>query len=90
MSALLNGLEPVIGWLLRVSAQAAVLILLILLVQAACGSRLAARWRYALWLLVLARLPSVSGIPGRRIPAPWERPPPPRPPPRPVLLAHFM
>ncbi|MGA2865836.1 MAG: M56 family metallopeptidase [Verrucomicrobiota bacterium] len=56
MPAMLNGVEPVVTGLLRVSGQAAVLVLLVLLVQAACGSRLAARWRYALWLLVVARL----------------------------------
>jgi bla regulator protein BlaR1 len=42
--------------LLKMSAQAALLILLVLAVQWLFGSRLQPRWRYALWLLVLLRL----------------------------------
>ncbi len=42
--------------LLKMSAQASILILLILVVQWCFGRRLAPRWRYALWLLVLLRL----------------------------------
>src|ERR1035441_10221251 len=43
-------------WLLKASWQAAVLILLVLTVQWAFGRRLSPRWRYGLWLLVVARL----------------------------------
>src|ERR1035437_1470407 len=43
-------------WLLKASWQAAVLILLVLIVQWAFGRRLSPRWRYGLWLLVVARL----------------------------------
>ena len=43
-------------WLLKASWQAAVLILLVLVVQWAVGRRLNPRWRYGLWLLVVARL----------------------------------
>src|SRR5512136_2454147 len=43
-------------WLLKASWQAAVLIVLVLGVQWTFGRRLAPRWRYALWLLVVARL----------------------------------
>src|ERR1035441_9885026 len=43
-------------WLLKASWQAAVLILLVLTVQWAFGQRLSPRWRYGLWLLVVARL----------------------------------
>src|ERR1039458_8189555 len=43
-------------WLLKASGQAAVLILLVLTVQWAFGRQLGPRWRYGLWLLVVARL----------------------------------
>lgn len=65
MAVILNELEPVVTWLLRLSAQAAVLILLILLIQTGCGSRLAARWRHALWLLVVVRLMLPVSLPSR-------------------------
>jgi beta-lactamase regulating signal transducer with metallopeptidase domain len=42
--------------LLKASWQAAVLILLVLVVQWAFGRRLSPRWRYGLWLLVVVRL----------------------------------
>src|ERR1035441_3328824 len=42
--------------LLKASWHAAVLILLVLTVQWAFGRRLSPRWRYGLWLLVIARL----------------------------------
>ncbi len=42
--------------LLKASWQAAVLILLVLAAQWAFGRRLSPRWRYGLWLLVVARL----------------------------------
>jgi bla regulator protein BlaR1 len=42
--------------LLKSSWQASVLIVLVLAIQWLCGRRLAPRWRYALWLLVIARL----------------------------------
>jgi bla regulator protein BlaR1 len=44
------------GWLLRASWQAAALAILVLAAQAVFRKKLSARWRYALWLLVLARL----------------------------------
>jgi beta-lactamase regulating signal transducer with metallopeptidase domain len=43
-------------WLLRASWQAGVLAILILAVQWLAGSRISARWRYNLWMLVLLRL----------------------------------
>lgn len=43
-------------WLLRTSGQAAVLVVLVLLVQWLLGERLGPRGRYALWWLVLIRL----------------------------------
>ena len=42
--------------LLKASWQGAVLILLLLAAQWAFGRRLSPRWRYGLWLLVVARL----------------------------------
>jgi beta-lactamase regulating signal transducer with metallopeptidase domain len=42
--------------LLKASWQAAVLVLLVLAAQWAFGRRLSPRWRYGLWLLVVARL----------------------------------
>ena len=44
------------GWLLRASWQAAALAVLVLAAQAVFRKKLTARWRYALWFLVLARL----------------------------------
>ena len=43
-------------WLLRASGQAAVLVMIVLLTQWLFKKSLNARWRYALWLLVVARL----------------------------------
>src|SRR6266850_3116518 len=42
--------------LLKISAQASILIVLVLAAQWVCGRRLQPRWRCALWLLVLLRL----------------------------------
>lgn len=44
------------AWLLRASLQGSVVIALVLLVQWLFRRTLSPRWRYALWLLVLARL----------------------------------
>ena len=43
-------------WLLRASWQAGVLAIVILVVQWLAGSRLSARWRDNLWMLVVLRL----------------------------------
>jgi beta-lactamase regulating signal transducer with metallopeptidase domain len=56
MTALLQLLEAIFGWLLAASWQASALALVVLLIQAIAGARLNPRWRYALWLLVLIRL----------------------------------
>lgn len=48
--------EGFLGWLWRSSWQAAVLVLLILAVQAMLGRRLQAYWRHALWWIVLMKL----------------------------------
>ena len=56
MNTILTELEPALAWLLRVSGQAAVLVVLILLLQTICRERLTPRWRYALWLLLVVRL----------------------------------
>jgi hypothetical protein len=52
----LRELEAIFSWLLTASSQASVLALLVGLLQMVLRSRLNPRWRYALWLLVMARL----------------------------------
>src|SRR5215469_6151603 len=42
--------------LLKISAEASILIVLVLAIQWLCGRHLQPRWRSALWLLVLLRL----------------------------------
>jgi beta-lactamase regulating signal transducer with metallopeptidase domain/DNA-binding beta-propeller fold protein YncE len=49
-------LSSFLGWLLRASWQASVLTVLVLAAQWAFRKKLSARWRHALWFLVLARL----------------------------------
>ena len=56
MTPLWDWVSPVFTGLLRVSGQAGVLVVLILLTQALLGKRLEPRWRCALWLLVVVRL----------------------------------
>jgi len=48
--------ETFLNWLLNTSLQAGLLVLVVLAVQALLRDRLSARWRYALWWLVLLRL----------------------------------
>ena len=53
----MNGLaQGWLSWLLLGTWQASVLVLVVLIAQTALGWRLSARWRCALWWLVLARL----------------------------------
>jgi beta-lactamase regulating signal transducer with metallopeptidase domain/thiol-disulfide isomerase/thioredoxin len=47
---------PGFGWLLQTSWQAAVLVLLVLVVQMVFRSKLSPSWRYGLWFLVIVRL----------------------------------
>src|SRR5437899_6652918 len=56
MQTLFPSLTALGGALLKVSAQASLLIALVLLVQWLGGKKLSPRVRYALWLLVVARL----------------------------------
>ena len=49
-------LSPFLGWLLRASWQASILTVIVLAAQWAFQKKLSARWRHALWFLVLARL----------------------------------
>ncbi|CAN5549284.1 hypothetical protein BH10PLA2_BH10PLA2_18620 [soil metagenome] len=51
-----QALDTAQKWLLSAELQAAVLCLVVLLVQFGLRGRLQARWRFALWLLVLTRL----------------------------------
>jgi beta-lactamase regulating signal transducer with metallopeptidase domain/protocatechuate 3,4-dioxygenase beta subunit len=52
------------GWLLKSSGQAAVLVVLVLLVQWLWRRRLPARWRHVLWWIVIARLLLPFFVPG--------------------------
>ena len=49
-------LSAIFEWTWRTSLHASVLIALVLLIQITAGKWLAARWRYALGVLVLVRL----------------------------------
>lgn len=50
-------------WLLRASGEAGVLVLAVLALRAALGTRLAPAWRVALWMLVVAKLVLPACIP---------------------------
>jgi len=52
----LGALVAAFSWIARTSAEAAVIVVIILGVQAALRNRLKPRWRYALWLVLVARL----------------------------------
>jgi bla regulator protein blaR1 len=56
MDMTLESLTTALGWLLRSSWQGALLVLLILVVQAVFSKRLVPKWRYALWGLLIVRL----------------------------------
>src|SRR5678816_4338423 len=58
------GWEWFSDWLLKSSGQAAVLIVLVLVIQWACRGRLPARWRHVLWWIVIARLLVPLFVPG--------------------------
>ena len=51
-----NALPPAGQWLLKSSAQAAVLVVVVLAMQGLLRRQLPARWRHALWWLVVIRL----------------------------------
>src|SRR4051812_21771574 len=55
--------RPVLAWLLRTTWEASLVALLVLLAQWLLRGKVSARWRYNLWLLVVARLllPAVPG-----------------------------
>ena len=83
----LNLLKPAFDWVLHATWSASILIALILLIQGLLRDKLARRWRYALWLLVVVRL-ALPVSPGSAVsvfnfakleaakPAPVERPAP--------------
>jgi bla regulator protein BlaR1 len=56
MESFFAQLSEIFSWLLRSSAYACVLVCLVLTVKAAAGGRLAARWHYFFWLLVVIRM----------------------------------
>ena len=49
-------MSPFFGWLLKTTVQGSVLIVMIVAIRWLLRGRLAARWQYALWLLLLIRL----------------------------------
>ncbi len=63
MQTILNNLDGFLPALLRASWQAGALVLLVLAVQRLLAGRLPARWRHALWLIVLARLLLLVSVP---------------------------
>src|SRR5512138_3335265 len=65
MMNIFQALEPAMDWLLRVSGQAVVLVILILVVQAVGREKISARWRYGLWLLLVVRLALPTQLPSR-------------------------
>jgi beta-lactamase regulating signal transducer with metallopeptidase domain len=56
MNSFLDVSQPFMEWLWKASWQTSWLVVLVLALQWAWRERLAARWRYALWLLVVLRL----------------------------------
>lgn len=56
MQALAETAGSLFGWLLRNSAQAALLVVVIWLAERTFCRRLGPRWRYGLWLVVMVRL----------------------------------
>jgi len=56
MMSAIESATTTVQWVLWNSAGAAVVVVLVLAAQKLLGSRISARWRYNLWLLVLVRL----------------------------------
>jgi Tol biopolymer transport system component/beta-lactamase regulating signal transducer with metallopeptidase domain len=56
MNVIAVEMSPFLGWLLKTTLQGSVLIGLILVIKWVLRGKLAARWQYALWLLLLVRL----------------------------------
>src|SRR5215217_703210 len=61
--AVADVLRQAAAWVLRSGCEACVLAGLVLVAQRALRGRVSARWRYNLWLLVVARL-VLPGVPG--------------------------
>ena len=57
--------RPVLAWVLRTTWEASLIALLVLLAQWLLRGRVSARWRYNLWLLMVARL-VLPAVPGSR------------------------
>ena len=56
MESFFDQLSEIFGWLLRSSAYAGVLVCIVLAVSVVVRGRLAARWHYLFWLLVVVRM----------------------------------
>ncbi len=52
----MSPLFTLLGWVVDATVKSSVLIVLVAVAQLAIGNRIAARWRHALWLLVILRL----------------------------------
>ena len=61
----LEASRPLLAWAARTTFEASLIAALVLLAQWLLRGRVSARWRYNLWLLVVARLvlPAVPGSP---------------------------
>src|SRR3954468_24079584 len=58
--------RPVLAWVLRTTWEASLIAVLVLVAQWLLRGRVSARWRYNLWLLVVARL-VLPAVPGSRV-----------------------
>ncbi|MHC4498922.1 MAG: M56 family metallopeptidase, partial [Planctomycetota bacterium] len=56
METFLAELSLLFGWLLRSTVQVSVLVCVVLALKGVLGNRLAGRWHYYLWLVVVARM----------------------------------
>jgi len=56
MEHILDNLTPWFQWLTRSSVQVSVLVIMILAIKFLLRGKLAPRWHYCLWLLVVARM----------------------------------
>ncbi len=56
MGEMLENFQPFLGWLIKTSVQSSVIICLILIIRFLLHKKIAVRWLYILWLLLLVRM----------------------------------
>jgi beta-lactamase regulating signal transducer with metallopeptidase domain/tetratricopeptide (TPR) repeat protein len=56
MGGMLENFQPFMGWLIKTSVQSCVIICLILIIRFLLHKKIAVRWLYILWLLLLVRM----------------------------------